>query len=125
MIPTHVFVTAAEGREVPIPPSEGSAPGAMLLRCKPGKVYRLMWSTYTRRRILAGDLLPTTIGGLKVAELEQAAAGDLDQLGYLTDSDGAVVAKPVAAPAPAPAAPAVVPTPPAPLDAAATTTRKG
>lgn len=100
-IPTHIFVTAAEGREVPVPLSEGSAPGSTLLRCKPGKVYRLQNTSYTRRRILAGDLMPTTIGGVKVAELEQAAAGDLGKAHEL-GPDGDVIPKAAEPPPPAP-----------------------
>ncbi len=53
---THVLVTAVEGRLVPIPPSEGSAAGAAILTIEPGKVYRLPWSTYTRKRLAGGDL---------------------------------------------------------------------
>lgn len=54
---THVLVTAAEGRLVPVPPSELSVSGAPVATIEAGKVYRLPWSTYTRRRLASGDLL--------------------------------------------------------------------
>lgn len=72
--PTHIYVTAAEGREVPVPPSEASAPGAQLLKCLPGKVYVLPNSTYTRRRLLSGDLLPCDRAGKIVGDVDQASA---------------------------------------------------
>jgi hypothetical protein len=74
MQPTHVFVTAAEGRLVPVPPNEASAPGSVLLKCEAGKVYRLPWSSYVRRRILAGDLLLCNQWGTKVSDASAAEA---------------------------------------------------
>lgn len=86
--PTHVFVTAAEGRLVPIPANEGSAPGAALLKCEAGKLYRLPWSTYTRKRIAGGDLVLVNRGGTKVDSPEAAAAPDVLKV----DDAGAIAA---------------------------------
>lgn len=86
MPPTHVFVTAAEGRLVPVPPNEASAPGSTLLKCEPGKVYRLPWTTYTRKRINAGDLVLCNMYGTRVATVEAAAA----KSAVKTDDTGAV-----------------------------------
>lgn len=74
--PTHVFVTAAEGRKVPIPSNEASAPGAALLLCEPGKVYRLPYTTHTRRRITSGDLVLTDQGGTAVDSIELADSAE-------------------------------------------------
>lgn len=72
---TYMFVTAAVGREVPIPSGEATAPGGVLLRCLPGKVYRVPYSTYVRKRIAAGDLLPCTrTGETNLAEHHDASA---------------------------------------------------
>ncbi len=55
--PTHVFVTVPEGRLVPVPRSEASAAGGGLLKAAPAKLYALPWTTFTRRRIAAGDFV--------------------------------------------------------------------
>ncbi len=55
--PTSVTVTAAEGRIVPIAPSDATAPGGRLLMVNPGDVVELPNSSYVRRRIAAGDLV--------------------------------------------------------------------
>lgn len=86
--PTHVFVTAAEGREVPMPQNEVSAPGGVLLRCLPGKRYRVPWTTYTRRRINSGDLLLIDTDG-------RLAHNDIDRADASTavpalDTDGSI-----------------------------------
>jgi len=75
-----VFVIVPEGREVPIPATEATAAGGAALRCKPAakgaaaRVYRLPWSTYTRRRVNAGDLVLCDRQGRKVASAASAAA---------------------------------------------------
>jgi hypothetical protein len=102
MIPTHIFVTAEPGRLVPVPLSEASAPGATLLKCEEGKLYRVPWSTYTRRRIAAGDLAMVDATGAKTSDLQKAAAPSLEELekkGFTHDDSGALVAK--SAPTPA------------------------
>lgn len=86
---THIFVTAAEGREVPVPAGDASSPGGVLLRCLPGKVYRLPYSGYTRKRITAGDLIPCNLYGTKVADVETAAA-DANPEAYETGELGEV-----------------------------------
>ncbi len=96
---TFIFVTAGPDRQVPIPADEGSSPGGMQLRCTPGKVYRLPYSTYTRKRLASGDLLLTNREGMPVAERALAAAPDVVEL----DDTGAVAI--AAKPAPAPTKP--------------------
>lgn len=83
---THVFCKVPEGREVPIPANEASSAGGGVLRCLPGKVYKLAWTTYTRRRILGGDLILTNQGGTKVDSPEAARAAATVKV----DGDGAV-----------------------------------
>lgn len=93
----HLFVTAALAREVPIPTSEATAPGGELLRCLPGKVYRLPNTTYTRKRLASGDLLLCDRAGKLVDSHERAAAHGVHEL----DHTGAVEQVAPAAPAPA------------------------
>jgi hypothetical protein len=69
---THVFVIVPEGREVPIPQSEGSSAGGGVLIAKPGKQYAVRWTTYTRKRINAGDFILTDAKGAKVKEAHDA-----------------------------------------------------
>lgn len=95
--PKYVFVTAAEGREVPVPPNEASAPGATMLRCLPGKVYRLPWTTYTRRRITSGDLILCSRNGVHAPDAEKADASDA---ALPLDDTGAVAAEHDALPLP-------------------------
>lgn len=83
---THVFVTAAEGREVPIPQNEATAPGSELLRVKHGAVHRVPYSTFTRKRLASGDLLLVNRRGSEVKELADASAPDPVEL----DEHGAV-----------------------------------
>jgi hypothetical protein len=113
VIPTHVYVTANPGKTVPIARSDASAPGAELLKCTEGNVYRLPWNTNTRRRINAGDLSlcdrdgKTFAGGLDAdgkpvgaaTDLLAAAAPDLEAHGMESNELGAVVRKAKDAPA--------------------------
>jgi hypothetical protein len=83
---THIFATVPEGRECPIPPSEANAPGAALLVCRPGKVYRLPYTTFTRRRVLGGDLVLSNRRGTKVDAAEHARSDEpleLDETGAI------------------------------------------
>lgn len=88
---THVFVIAAEGRLVPVPPSEATAAGASLLTLKASEekgkplVYVLPWTTYTRRRIGGGDLFLTDRSGTKVGSPDKARAD-----GIKLEADGTV-----------------------------------
>lgn len=75
---THVFVTVpppAPGSErlVPIPTSEASAATGPL-RCAPGKLYCLPYSSYTRRRLNAGDLELAKRDGKRAASPAEASA---------------------------------------------------
>ncbi len=83
---TNVFVTVPEGREVPIPASEGSSAGGSALRLLPGKVYAVKWTTYTRKRIAGGDLILSSRFGTKVETPELARA----EASIKLDADGAV-----------------------------------
>jgi hypothetical protein len=77
---THVFVIVPEGREVPIPQSEGSSAGGGVLIAKPGKQYAVRWTTYTRKRINAGDFILTDAKGAKVKEAHDARAPETIKL---------------------------------------------
>lgn len=72
--PTHVFVTVPEGRIVPVPRAEAAAAGGALLKAEPGKLYALPWSTSTRRRIAAGDLVLVDRDGKPVKHAHESAA---------------------------------------------------
>ena len=79
--PTHILVTAMPGREAPFAAGEASAP-----RAKAGKVYRVAYSTSTRKRITSGDLALVNRHGQRVTELEHANAPDdieIDETGAL------------------------------------------
>lgn len=72
--PTHVFVTAAPGREVPMPKRQVAAAGARTLRVKSGTVQRVPYTSYTRRRIARGDLLLVDRAGAAAKNISDAAA---------------------------------------------------
>lgn len=55
--PQTLTVTAADGRMVPIHPSDAHAPGNLALVLKPGEVIEVANSPGIRRRIRAGDLI--------------------------------------------------------------------
>lgn len=95
MPPTHIFVTAPEGRLTPINPTDGSD-GAGLLYVEHGRTTRVKYSADVRRAIADGDLIPVTIGGVHVKEIDKAAAGELDSGGpHVSPEDRkAVAAKP-------------------------------
>lgn len=66
MPPTHITVTAPEGRLVPIHPSDGTDPSGMLLHVEAGTVCRVRYSQSTRRAINRGDLIPCSLEGRPV-----------------------------------------------------------
>lgn len=77
---THVFVIVPAPtkedptvRSVPVPQSEAVANGGLLIAV-PGKRYALPWSTYTRKRVRAGDFVLVNAGGTRVDTGEAAAA---------------------------------------------------
>lgn len=92
---THVFVTVTEGREVPFPAGDAAAPGGAQLKAVAGKVYRVAWSGYTRRRIAAGDLQLADAQGGEVSNESEARAPELEGTSYELDDTGAVVRRPV------------------------------
>lgn len=57
-MPTHIFVTAPEGRKTPIAAGDGAEPGNSLLYVEAGSVARVRYSGDVRRSIARGDLIP-------------------------------------------------------------------
>lgn len=100
---THVFCKVGEDCEhrgtpksVPVHASVGSSATGGQLQCVTGKVYRLPWTTETRKRIRSGDLVLCTRDGGEVQEEHEASAPNAVEL----DESGAVTASPrVAGPA--------------------------
>lgn len=72
--PTHITVTAAPGRLVPIHSADGVEPGGGQLRVSDAHVARVRWSQGIRRAINSGDLVPCDMNGVSVASAELAAA---------------------------------------------------
>lgn len=85
-MPTHVRVTAAKDREVPIALQTASAPGGDLLRVKAGDIVRLPWDSYVRRRVIAGDLVLVNKGGTPVKTPEEA---EYNAESFTADDDAA------------------------------------
>lgn len=56
MKPSHITVTAPDGRLTPIHPDDGVELGGGLLYVSPGKVARVRWSQTIRRAVARGDL---------------------------------------------------------------------
>lgn len=87
MNPSHIFVTAAPGRTVPIHPDHASAPGGVLLMCVEGKIYRVPYNGTIRRSINRGDLIPCTRDGkVELKEHRDAHAPEAVEL----DETGAI-----------------------------------
>lgn len=98
MAVTHVFVTPTESgdgsRVVPVHPSHAvGAGGNGVLLCKEGKVYRVAYTTETRKRITAGDFVLCNRDGEPVAELAEASAPNEVPL----DEDASVSPTPIVA----------------------------
>jgi len=74
MPPTHITVTAPEGRLTPIHKSDGVEPGGAALVVAPGDVRRVAYSTTVHRSILRGDLVMCDLDGKAVASADLAAA---------------------------------------------------
>lgn len=86
-MPTHILVTAPEGRKTPIGANDASDPTGGLLLVEPGRVTRVRYSQDVRRSVARGDLLPCNLHGTTVA-LEQAAAdAPLDTDPHVTEID--------------------------------------
>lgn len=80
-MPTHITVTAPEGRRTPINPADGAHPQGLLWvdgpneeEGKPGDVARVRYSQDVQRSIKRGDLIPCRIDGTRVRNIEHAAA---------------------------------------------------
>jgi len=80
-LPTHVTVTAPEGRTTPVASQDGIGPGGEQLRVKSGGVERVAYSHTTLRSLRRGDLLLCNMDGKLVDSVELAAAPkDLEEM---------------------------------------------
>lgn len=93
MPPTHITVTAPEGRRTPINPADGAHPQGLLWvqgpkEDKRGDVARVRYSQDVQRSIKRGDLIPCTLTGEPVKDVEHAAApAALSTGSKVTDED--------------------------------------
>lgn len=73
--PTHITVTAPEGRTAPVHPSDGVEPGGAQLRVTSDDIARVRFlgSGAIRRSIARGDLIPCDMNGATV-DVDAAAA---------------------------------------------------
>lgn len=71
-LPTHVTVTAPEGRLTPIHPEDGVGIAGAALRIGPGEVCRVRWSQTTIRAVRRGDLILCTAEGTPVGTPQEA-----------------------------------------------------
>lgn len=80
MNPTHIKVTAPQGKLTPIGQADGRLPGGGSLRVHDGIICRVRYSQDIRRSIARGDLIPCDMNGADVGvHLDDAAAPeDLD-----------------------------------------------
>lgn len=74
MNPTHIFVTAPEGRKTPISPTDGSDARGVLLCVEAGTVCRVRYSQEVRRAIARGDLFACTFDGKRVITVTDVAS---------------------------------------------------
>jgi hypothetical protein len=74
MPPSHVSVTAPEGKLTPIHTEDGCEPGGYILYVKPGWISRVRYSQSIRRSITRLDLTLCNMDGAPVASCELAAA---------------------------------------------------
>jgi hypothetical protein len=73
-LPTHVTVTAPEGRTTPVHHEDGVEPGGGQLVIIAGRVRRVKWSQTTMRSRNRGDLILCNMDGEPVDSAEAAAA---------------------------------------------------
>lgn len=73
-MPTHITVTAPEGRKTPINPNDGADPNAHLLFVDAGTVAKVRYSSDVRRSINRGDLIPCDLDGHAVDSIDKAEA---------------------------------------------------
>lgn len=75
MPPTHITVTAPEGRKTPIHPNDGSDPESpTLMFVEHGTIARVKYSADVRRAIARGDLIAVDGDGAHTTDLEKASA---------------------------------------------------
>lgn len=74
MAPTHVTVTAPEGRLTPVHTRDGIQPGGAQMVVQAGFVERVAYSQLTMRSINRGDLVLCDLNGASVASADLAAA---------------------------------------------------
>jgi hypothetical protein len=81
--PTHIYVTAPQGRLTPIHPDDGIEPGGFPMRAKAGEASMVRYwivqpnghvivSQTTRRAITRGDLIPCNDKGTPVDDVDAA-----------------------------------------------------
>lgn len=75
--PTHITVTAPDGRRTPIHSDDGVEPGGGQLYITAGSVRRVRYSQAIRRAINRGDLVPCDANGAQCAIALAAAPDDL------------------------------------------------
>lgn len=73
-LPTHVFVTSADGRITPIPPKDALDVGNRRLMLQDDEIRRVTWSVDTRRSWKRGDLHLCNAKGQIVDSPYEAAA---------------------------------------------------
>jgi len=73
-IPTHVTVTAPEGRMTPIHPDDGVDAGNRRLFVEHGFISRVRWTQTTRRARNRGDLILCNMSGEPVDSAELATS---------------------------------------------------
>jgi hypothetical protein len=77
MRPSHITVTAPEGRLTPIHPDDGVEPGGHLMYVRAGHVRRVALSMDVRRYILDEDLIPCKPDGTPCSIDDAAAPEDI------------------------------------------------
>lgn len=78
-MPTHITVTAPEGRKTPIHPNDGTDPDSpTLLFVEAGHVAKVRYSSDIRRSINRGDLIPCDLEGHTVDVAKAEAPEEFD-----------------------------------------------
>lgn len=82
-LPTHVTVTAPEGRHTPVDAADGVEPGGGLMYVTPDRVRRVRYSHTTLRSIGRGDLVLCNMDGAPVESVALAACPEELPGGFL------------------------------------------
>lgn len=73
-MPTHITVTAPEGRKTPIHTNDGTDPSGHQLTVEKGRIAKVRYSQDVRRSINRGDLIPCDLTGKRVESIDDAEA---------------------------------------------------